>query len=62
VNGALTRGVFKEGEATSRGGSLPSPYQPESLLALRSAGAARGGGTALTGDASEILQTSLPNP
>jgi|SRR6266508_5103853 len=42
---------FKEGETTSRRGSLPSPDQPESLLALRSAGAAYGGGPALTGDA-----------
>jgi len=34
---------------------LPSPYQPESLLALRSAGAARGGYTALTGDAAPLF-------
>lgn len=31
---ARYRASFKEGEAKSRSGPLPSPYQPESLLAL----------------------------
>jgi hypothetical protein len=46
--------VIRRARQRSRRGSLPSPSQPESLLALRSAGAARDGGAVLTGDAAPI--------